>query len=72
MTTTARPVTLHPGKARATALLHELLERRRPGHSLEAPFYRSDEVFQADMEYIFRRHWIFVAVAPQVPEAGDY
>ncbi|HKX43822.1 MAG TPA: hypothetical protein VJO99_21860, partial [Burkholderiaceae bacterium] len=55
-------VTLHPRAGSAGALLNTLLERRRPGHSLEAPFYLSEEIFQADMEYIFRRHWIFVGV----------
>ena len=68
MTTTTAPVTLHPRTGRADAMLATLLERRRPGHSLEAPFYLSEEIFQADLEHIFRRHWIFVAVAPQVPE----
>ena len=72
MTTTTAPVTLHPRTGRADAMLATLLERRRPGHSLEAPFYLSEEIFQADLEHIFRRHWIFVAVAPQVPEPGDY
>jgi Rieske 2Fe-2S family protein len=53
-------------------LLREMLERRRPGYTLEAPFYVSDAIFQADMQHIFGKHWIFVAVEPQVPEAGDY
>jgi len=53
-------------------LLNDLLERRRQGHSLEAPFYLSDEVFQADVQRIFGQHWIFVAVEPQLPEPGDY
>ncbi len=53
-------------------LLNDLLERRRPGYSLEAPFYLSHEVFQADVQRIFGQHWIFVAVEPQIPEAGDY
>ncbi|WP_157271240.1 aromatic ring-hydroxylating oxygenase subunit alpha [Azohydromonas aeria] len=72
MPTQTATVTVHPRAASAAAQLSALLERRRPGHSLEAPFYLSEEVFQADMEYIFRRHWIFVAVAPQVAEPGDY
>jgi len=50
----------------------ELLARRQPGYSLEAPFYLSDTMLQADMEQIFGKHWIFVAVEPQTPEAGDY
>ena len=55
-----------------TLLTRELLARRRPGYSLEAPFYLSDTVLQADMEHIFGKHWIFVAVEPQIAEAGDY
>jgi glycine betaine catabolism A len=56
----------------STKVLRDLLERRRPGYSLEAPFYLSDEVFQSDMQSIFGEHWIFVAVEPQIPEPGDY
>ena len=55
-----------------TLLTRELLERRRPGYSLEAPFYLSETVLQADLEHIFGKHWIFVAVEPQIPEPGDY
>jgi Rieske 2Fe-2S family protein len=53
-------------------LARELLARRRPGYSLEAPFYLSDTIVKADLEHIFGKHWIFVAVEPQIPEAGDY
>ncbi len=51
--------------------LSNLILRRRPGHTLEAPFYRSDEVFRADLSLIFGRHWIFVGHEPDVPEPGD-
>ena len=44
MTTTTAPVTLHPRAGQTDAMLAALLERRRPGHSLEAPFYLSEEV----------------------------
>ncbi|MFM2404979.1 MAG: hypothetical protein RL223_2859 [Pseudomonadota bacterium] len=67
---TAQPIRFQP--ATSTALLRQLLEQRTPGHSLEAPFYLDPSVFQADMALIFERHWIFVAVAPQVAEPGDY
>ncbi|MCH7343449.1 aromatic ring-hydroxylating dioxygenase subunit alpha [Pelomonas sp. CA6] len=72
MSIPSHPLTLHPRLGASRAFLDALLDRRRPGYSLEAPFYLSDEVFQADMAYIFRRHWIFVGVAPQMPEPGDY
>ncbi|WP_207460704.1 aromatic ring-hydroxylating dioxygenase subunit alpha [Azospirillum sp. SYSU D00513] len=48
-----------------------LIRRRKPGHSLEAPFYTSREIFDLDMDVIFGRHWIFVGVDPDVPEPGD-
>ena len=51
--------------------LQRLLRERRPGYSLPAPFYLSPEIFEADMEVIFGRHWIYVGVEPDVPEAGD-
>jgi glycine betaine monooxygenase A len=49
-----------------------LVRRRKPGYSLEAPFYLSDEVFEADLETIWARHWIHVGVEADVPEPGDY
>ena len=55
-----------------SAAIRELVERRKPGYSLEAPFYRSEEIFALDMDAIFRKHWIQVAVEPDIPEPGDY
>ncbi|MEI7292832.1 aromatic ring-hydroxylating dioxygenase subunit alpha [Paraburkholderia tropica] len=55
-----------------SADIRALLARREEGYSLEAPFYRSEEIFALDMEAIFRQHWIQVAVEPEVPEPGDY
>jgi nitrite reductase/ring-hydroxylating ferredoxin subunit len=54
------------------ASLRSLIARRQPGYSLEAPFYTSPDVFAADMEIIFGRHWIYACVEPEVPEPGDY
>ncbi len=52
--------------------LRSMIARRRPGYSLEAPFYRSKEIFDLDMDVIFGKHWIFVGVEPDIPEPGDY
>jgi len=52
--------------------LRELIARRRPGYSLEAPFYQSQEVFDLDMAAIFGKHWIYAGVEPDIPEPGDY
>ncbi|HEY0883885.1 MAG TPA: aromatic ring-hydroxylating dioxygenase subunit alpha, partial [Ramlibacter sp.] len=40
--------------------VRELIAGRRAGHSLDAPFYTSQEMFDLDMEAIFGRHWIYV------------
>jgi glycine betaine catabolism A len=55
----------------AAPSLAELIARRKPGHSLEQAFYTSPEVFKADLELIFGRHWIYVGAEPDVPEPGD-
>ncbi len=51
-------------------LISELTHRRK-GHTLEAPFYTDPSIFDADMDVIFGRHWLFVGVEPDVPEPGD-
>ena len=51
--------------------LAALLLRRRPGHTLEAPFYTSETILRQEIDLIFGRHWIFVAQEPDVPEPGD-
>ena len=52
--------------------LEALVARRRPGHSLEAAFYTSQEVLDLDLRLIFGQHWIFVGSEPELPEPGDY
>jgi len=49
----------------------DLVRRRVPFQSLEAPFYNSPEIHDLDLELIFARHWIFVASEPELPEPGD-
>ena len=51
--------------------LATLLARRRQGYTLEAPFYTGPEIFRADLDLIFGRHWIFVGVEPDIAEPGD-
>lgn len=49
----------------------DLLRSRRAGHSLPAELYTRADVYEADMEVIFHRHWIAVGVECDVPEPGD-
>ena len=55
----------------AAKKLKDLVQARRPGDMLPAPFYTDPEIFKLDMEYLFGRHWIFVGLEPDVPEPGD-
>jgi Rieske 2Fe-2S family protein len=48
-----------------------LLDARIDGHSLPAGLYTREDVFQADLDVFFSRHWIHVGLACDVPEAGD-
>ena len=52
--------------------LLRLLDARPAGFSLPAPLYTDPAVFDADMDLIFARHWIFVGSEPELAEAGDY
>jgi Rieske 2Fe-2S family protein len=52
--------------------LADLIDRRTPGHSLEAPFYTGRDVFDLDMAAVFGTHWLFVAAEAEVPEPGDF
>lgn len=58
--------------AKAPLDLAALVRARRPGHTLAGPFYVSREAFDADIDLIFARHWIFVANEPEISEPGDY
>jgi Rieske 2Fe-2S family protein len=49
-----------------------LLRQRTRGRALPAAFFRDDALFAAELDLIFSRHWLFVAVEPELPEAGDY
>lgn len=48
-----------------------LLKSRRKGYSLPAGLYTRPDVFEADMDVMFHRHWISVGLECDVPEPGD-
>jgi Rieske 2Fe-2S family protein len=54
-----------------TADIKTLLARRRPGYTLEAPFYTDPAILEQDISLIFGRHWIYVGVEPDIAEPGD-
>jgi Rieske 2Fe-2S family protein len=52
--------------------VQSLLSTYRPGFALPGAFFGDDALYAAEMEYIFGRHWLFVASEPEIPEGGDY
>lgn len=51
--------------------IRTLIRSRMPGYTLPAGLYTREDVFEADLDVIFHRHWIAVGVECDVPEAGD-
>lgn len=56
----------------ASERLAELVRSQPPGLSLARPFYTAAEVFEADLERVWSRNWVFVGHAARIPETGDY
>jgi glycine betaine catabolism A len=52
--------------------LQELIASRKPGYTLPAPFYLSQDVFEQDVARIFGRYWIFAGTEPEIAEPGDF
>lgn len=55
-----------------TPQISDLLARRRPGRALEQAFYTDPAVFEADMEAVFYREWLFVAPSCELPKTGSF
>jgi glycine betaine catabolism A len=49
-----------------------LLASSKPGLALPGAFFTDETLYAAELEYIFGRHWLFVASEAEVPEGGDY
>ncbi|MFC3205955.1 aromatic ring-hydroxylating oxygenase subunit alpha [Aquamicrobium soli] len=48
------------------------LQRRRPGFSLEQPFYTDPDYFKVDMDLIWYRDWLFVGHDCEIARPGSY
>ncbi|HET6993666.1 MAG TPA: aromatic ring-hydroxylating dioxygenase subunit alpha [Chitinophagaceae bacterium] len=53
-------------------LVEELVKNYRSGFSLEQAFYTSNDVFESEWEYIFRKQWLYAGATARIPKAGDY
>ncbi|MGB0866315.1 MAG: SRPBCC family protein [Granulosicoccaceae bacterium] len=49
-----------------------MLRRRRAGYSLEQAFYKDESIFEADLQLLFYREWLFVGHDVDIPCAGDW
>ena len=49
-----------------------LLASCKPDFALPGAFFTDERLYAAELEYIFGRHWLFVACEPEIPEGGDY
>jgi len=49
-----------------------LLSKRKSGFALPGAFFTDEALYQAELEFIFGRHWLFLASEAEIPEDGDY
>lgn len=42
------------------------------GHSLDRIFYKDEDIYQAELDRFFLKHWIFAGHTSQIPEIGNY
>ncbi|MFT4152007.1 MAG: aromatic ring-hydroxylating dioxygenase subunit alpha [Paracoccaceae bacterium] len=52
--------------------LLSLLQSQVSGRSLSRPFYTDPDIYQADLDRIWYREWIFAATAAEFPKTGAY
>lgn len=52
--------------------IRSALDKCEPGYSLPREFYNADAVFEADIEAIFYKDWLFVGPECEIPKPGDY
>lgn len=55
-----------------TETITEFVPRRRPGFTLEQPYYTSEFIFNEDLKHVFFKQWLFAGHASSVPKPGDF
>ena len=58
--------------AESQALLDRLIAEHQPGHALQREFQIDPDIYQLELERIWRRGWLFVGHTCQVKSPGDY
>ena len=52
--------------------LQKLLDHHQHGWSLAQPFYLDQDVFDAELETIWKKYWLFAGTIAEIPKPGDY
>lgn len=52
--------------------LKNLIASRQPGYGLPRAFYHDPDLYQAELDVIWRGGWLFAGHACQIPQPGDY
>jgi phenylpropionate dioxygenase-like ring-hydroxylating dioxygenase large terminal subunit len=52
--------------------IETLVNRYKPGYSLEQPFYTSAQVFDFEWQHIWKKYWLFAGTTADIPRSGDY
>ncbi|WP_425398835.1 aromatic ring-hydroxylating oxygenase subunit alpha [Aeoliella sp.] len=52
--------------------LQQLVDERREWNALVGDFYREQEVYQAEIETIWKRDWLLACHTCEIPNPGDY
>ena len=52
--------------------VQELIKNYRSGFSMEQAFYTNNDVFEAEWDSIFKKHWLFAGKTAQIKKPGDY
>ena len=53
-------------------ILDKHLKHYRAGHGLPRSFYHDLDLYQAELDLIWRRGWLFAALTCEIPNPGDY
>ena len=52
--------------------IDDLIGSHPPGCTLDRDFYTHPEIFERDLERIYRRRWLFAGHISRIPNAGDF
>ena len=52
--------------------IDQLVAAHKPGHGLTRPFYIDPEIYERDLERVFRRHWHCIAHESVIPNVNDF